>query len=147
MPEGLSFNPEYPACEDYDLWLRIASFHRIQLVPRVLAFYRRHSTDQATTDQARVARYNLLVKQRFLSEFPRSSAEYRRRSFARTTPAESVNRGLPMLLEGRPRKCARDLPACADQGSRWTKDLKYAIPSLLPYSLYAQLVRGRPLLT
>ena len=53
MPAGVPFNLAYPACEDYDLWLRIASFHRIQLVPKVLAYYRKHGDANATSDQAR----------------------------------------------------------------------------------------------
>jgi glycosyltransferase involved in cell wall biosynthesis len=147
MPEGLSFNPEYPACEDYDLWLRIASFHRIQLVPRVLAFYRRHSTDQATTDQARVARYNLLVKQRFLSEFPALKRRISKTQLRAYYAGGVVNRGYRCFWKGDLANAHAIFRHALIKGLVGPKDLKYAIPSLLPYSLYAQLVRGRSLLT
>ena len=143
MPPGVPFNPAYPACEDYDLWLRIASFHRIQLVPRVLAFYRKHAEVHATSDQARVARYNLLVKQRFLGGVPGAAAEHFAGAASRVLRRRGRGPGLSLPVEGRPGGRARDLPSRVVEGGDGYKDLKYAIPSLLPYGLYAWLVHSR----
>ena len=143
MPPGIPFNPAYPACEDYDLWLRIASFHRIQLIPRVLAYYRKHAEVHATSDQARVARYNLLVKRRFLGEFPALRRSIPRERLREYYAGGVVDRGYRCLWKG-------DLPNAHGifrhallKGLLGTKDLKYAIPSLLPYGLYAWLVHSR----
>jgi len=143
LPATQPFNNKYPACEDYDLWLRIASFHRIQLVPRVLAFYRKHSEGQATSDQARVARYNLLVKQQFLRDFP---------SLRRTLPGARLreyyaggflDRGYRCLWRGDLQAAHSIFRLALLKGIVGPRDLKYSIPSLLPFSVFAQLVRRR----
>ena len=142
LPPGVPFNPEYPACEDYDLWLRVASFHRIQLVPKVLAFYRKHSTEQATSNQARVARYNLLVKKRFLAEFPelmRGATRARRRAIL---AGGVVDRGYRCLWKGDLASAHGIFRHALVNGVIGLKDLKYAVPSLLPYGVYAWLARG-----
>lgn len=143
MPAGAPFNTAYPACEDYDLWLRTACFHRIVLVPKVLAFYRKHGTANATSDQARVARYNLLVKQRFLDEFPalaRGIPRARRREYLR---GGLVDRGYRSLWGGDLRGAHGIFRHALAKGLVGIADLKYAIPSLLPFSLYERLVRAR----
>jgi len=143
MPPGVPFNPEYPACEDYDLWLRIASFHRIQLVPKVLAFYRKHAEAHATADQARVARYNLLVKQRFLHDFPSLRGEFSRARLREYYAGGVVDRGYRCLWKGDLKGAHAIFRHALSKGVIGLKDLKYAIPSLLPFKLYAQLVEGR----
>ena len=143
MPPGLPFNPAYPACEDYDLWLRIAAFHRIQLVPRVLAYYRKHGAANATSDQARVARYNLLVKQRFLAEFPallRGVPASRRRAYL---AGGLVDRGYRCLWQGDLLSAHQIFRHAVAKGLIGPKDLKVALPSLLPFKVFAGLVRWR----
>lgn len=143
MPEGVPFNPAYPACEDYDLWLRIACFHRIQRVPRVLAYYRKHGDANATSDQARVARFNLLVKKRFLADFPAVEKRIPRKRVREYLAGGVVDRGYRCLWNG-------DLPNAHGifrhaLGARLVgvRDLKYAIPALLPFDLFARLVNSR----
>jgi len=143
MPEGLPFNPSYPACEDYDLWLRIASFHRIQLVPAVLAYYRKHAEVHATSDQARVARYNLLVKRRFLSEFPELKQAISRARLREYYAGGVVDRGYRCLWTGDLQGAHGIFRHALSRGLLQPKDLKYAVASLLPYKLYSRLVQGR----
>ena len=143
MPAGLPFNPAYPACEDYDLWLRIASFHRIQLVPRVLAYYRKHGDANATSNQARVARYNLLVKQRFLADFPALRREISRARLREYLAGGVVDRGYRCLWKGDLKNAHGIFRHALAKGVVGVKDLKYAIPSLLPFELFARLVAMR----
>lgn len=143
MPEGAPFNPEYPACEDYDLWLRIASFHRIHLVPKVLAFYRKHGPANATSDQARVARFNLLVKQRFLRDFPSLLREIPRSRLREYLRGGLVDRGYRSLWSGDLKGAHGIFRHAFAKGLIGLKDLKYAIPSLLPLKLYVELIRRR----
>lgn len=143
MPEGLPFNPAYPACEDYDLWLRIASFHPIQLVPKVLAFYRKHGPANATSDQARVARYNLLVKQRFFRDFPalrRTMPWRKRRAYL---AGGIVDRGYRCLWHGDLKNAHGIFRHALLRGVVGPKDMRYALASLLPFGLYARLIEGR----
>jgi glycosyltransferase involved in cell wall biosynthesis len=146
MPTGVPFNPRYPACEDYDLWLRIASFHHIKLVPRVLAYYRKHGEANATSDQARVARFNLLVKKRFLADFPALRRNIPRARLRGYLAGGVVDRGYRCLWKGDLKNAHgifRHALAARVVGFR---DLKYALPALLPFDLFARLValRSRP---
>ncbi len=143
MPAGVPFNPAYPACEDYDLWLRIASFHRIQLVPRVLAYYRKHGDANATSDQARVARFNLLVKQRFLADFPALKRQFPPARLRQYLAGGVVDRGYRCLWKGDLKNAHGIFRHALAKGVVGVKDLKYAIPSLLPFELYAELVKWR----
>jgi glycosyltransferase involved in cell wall biosynthesis len=143
MPAGLPFNPAYPACEDYDLWLRIASFHRIQLVPRVLAYYRKHGDANATSNQARVARYNLLVKQRFLADFPALRRQIPWARLREYFAGGVVDRGYRCLWKGDLKNAHGIFRHALAKGVVGLKDLKYAIPSLLPFDLFARLVAMR----
>jgi len=143
MPSGPAFNPQYPACEDYDLWLRIASFYRIQLVPRVLAFYRKHAEPHATSDQARVARYNLHVKRRFLSDFPALKRAIPKARLREYYAGGVLDRGYRCLWKG-DLGCAHEIfrLALVNRLTR-LKDLKYAIPAILPFNLYLRLAKYR----
>ncbi len=144
MPAGLPFNPAYPACEDYDLWLRIASFHRIQLVPRVMAFYRRHGPANATSDQARVARYTLLVKQRFFRDFPDLRHAISRKKRREYLAGGVVDRGYRCLWQGDLKNAHGIFRQALFSGVISLNDAKYAAASLLPFGLYVRLVEGRP---
>jgi glycosyltransferase involved in cell wall biosynthesis len=137
MPPGMPFNPEYPACEDYDLWLRIASFHRIQLVPRVLAYYRKHGETNATTNQARVARYNLLVKQRFLADFPRVAQRIPRTKRRAYLAGGVIDRGYRCLWGGDLKNAHGIFRHALFHGLVGQADVRYAIAALLPFSAFA----------
>jgi glycosyltransferase involved in cell wall biosynthesis len=143
MPPGIPFNPEYPACEDYDLWLRIASFHRIQRVPRVLAYYRKHGDANATSDQARVARFNLLVKQRFLADFPELARHIPRARLREYLAGGIVDRGYRCLWKGDLKNAHGIFRHALRTGVIGLKDLKYAIPALLPFDVFQRLVALR----
>jgi glycosyltransferase involved in cell wall biosynthesis len=146
MPPGVPFNPAYPACEDYDLWLRIAAFHPIRLVPRVLAYYRKHGDANATSDQARVARFNLLVKQRFLADFPELAQRISRARRREYLAGGVVDRGYRCLWKGDLKNAHGIFRHALRAGVVGLKDLKYAIPALLPFDLFQRLValRSRP---
>jgi glycosyltransferase involved in cell wall biosynthesis len=143
MPPGLPFNPAYPACEDYDLWLRIAAFHRIQRVPRVLAYYRRHGDANATSNQARVARYNLLVKRRFLADFPSVREAIPRERMREYLAGGVVDRAYRCLWGDDLQNAHRIFRHALTQGVVGARDLRYAIASLLPYRVFARLARSR----
>ena len=143
MPAGVPFNLEYPACEDYDLWLRIASFHPIRLVSEVLAFYRKHGPANATSDQARVARYNLLVKQRFLDDFPVLRKTFSRAQIREYCAGGVVDRGYRCLWAGDLKNAHGIFRHALAKRLIGPKDLKYALAALLPIGVYSRIVQRR----
>lgn len=50
LKEAGEFNTEYPVCEDYDLWLRIASLHPVALIEKDLIWKYGGHTDQLSTN-------------------------------------------------------------------------------------------------
>lgn len=143
MPPGPPFNPAYAACEDYDLWLRIAAFHPVARVPQVLAYYRRHGTGNSTSDQARVARHNLLVKQRFLAEFPVLARRIPRAQRRRYLAGGVVDRGWRCLRQGDADNAHGIFRHALRAGLAGPRDLKAALPALLPLGLFRRLVAWR----
>jgi glycosyltransferase involved in cell wall biosynthesis len=64
FPEGVSFDPELPPCEDWDLWLRCAFSRPIRTLPYVLYDYHQHSRERVT----RAGTTDQVGRQRFLDK-------------------------------------------------------------------------------
>lgn len=145
LPPNEPFNPSLRACEDYDLWLRIACFHPIRLVPKVLAFYRHHHSGQSTSDQAMIARYNLWVKNQFLAENPSIKAAFSASQVKQFCAGAFMQRGYRCLWQGDLTSAYGIFRYALLHGLLALKDLKYALPTLLPVSWYCRLLKGRGL--
>jgi GT2 family glycosyltransferase len=48
FPDGVSFDPTLPTCEDWDVWLRCSQLHPIEVLPRVLYCYNQHGGSRVT---------------------------------------------------------------------------------------------------
>ncbi|SMC25026.1 Glycosyl transferase family 2 [Desulfacinum hydrothermale DSM 13146] len=73
------FDEDLPACEDYDLWLRIGCRHPIGLVPKPLVIKRGGHADQLSASVPALDRYRIraiarLLKTRELSQEQRAQA-------------------------------------------------------------------------
>jgi glycosyltransferase involved in cell wall biosynthesis len=60
------FNPEFPACEDYEMWLRITHTHRVGLIPKPMMVRYGGHADQLSTrypaqDRFRIRGISLLL--------------------------------------------------------------------------------------
>ncbi|MGQ9669124.1 glycosyltransferase family 2 protein [Desulfosoma sp.] len=64
------FDESLPACEDYDLWLRIGCRHPIGLVPRPLVIKRGGHEDQLSATTPALDRFRLLALSRLLKTAP-----------------------------------------------------------------------------
>ena len=53
------FDPALPACEDYDLWLRVSCRHPVHLLPEPLTIKRGGHPDQLSTSVAALDRYRI----------------------------------------------------------------------------------------
>lgn len=69
------FDESLPACEDYDLWLRIGCRHPIGLVPRPLVIKRGGHEDQLSATIPALDRFRLLSLSRLLKTAPLSPTQ------------------------------------------------------------------------
>ncbi len=46
------YNERFPVCEDIDLWLRISSISKLQVISKVQYFYRKHSGNVSSTKRS-----------------------------------------------------------------------------------------------
>jgi glycosyltransferase involved in cell wall biosynthesis len=60
------FDENFPVCEDYDLWLRIAVEHSIPLIPEPLVIKRGGHADQLSHSMWGMDRYRVLALQKLL---------------------------------------------------------------------------------
>jgi glycosyltransferase involved in cell wall biosynthesis len=60
------FDESFPVCEDYDLWLRIARSHRIELLPERLVVKRGGHADQLSRSTWGLDRYRLRALKKLL---------------------------------------------------------------------------------
>jgi len=141
LEEAGGFDTHLPACEDYDLWLRLAVKHRIVRIPEVLAYYRHHGEAQMTSKQWMQAKYLLQIKKAFVSQHP---------ELYQTISPVKLKSFLSGALLQRAYDCywRRDLLSAqkifrmAIRAGGWKfQDLKYLLPSLLPKSLYLSLIQ------
>ena len=65
------FDEDLLIAEDYLLWLKIASFNKIILVPEVLAYYYFHENVHVMADKKRKINDVLLAKKKFLKKNPK----------------------------------------------------------------------------
>lgn len=136
------FDEQWSSSMDYNLWLHIASFHKIVLTPEVLAYYHHHEGEQITKNRLRIAINHTRIQQHFLDTHPEVVQQLGKTRVRQILMDELLHRAYTSYWD-------RDLEAAhvlfrKVLGSRLfrIKDLKYALPALLPLSLYRQLVRG-----
>ncbi|MDX9785220.1 MAG: glycosyltransferase [Desulfobacterales bacterium] len=144
LPEP-AFNTAYQACVDYDLWLRVAGTNPICLVPEVLAFYRFHSHGQVTSNQARSGYFNLLVKERFLSDFPDIATALGPDRIREYCAGAYLKRTYRCLWEGDIQAAHEMFRYAVKRRMITSKDWKYALPALMPLKAYRQLADWRGL--
>lgn len=137
------FDKRLVTSEDYLLWLKIASRHKIVRVPEVLAFYHFHGGAQATGNKAKTALNHWQAQQLFIEENPDTAQQLGLEQCRRIMRHELLQRGMECYWK-------RDLTAARAifrkvmrQGYGSLKDWKLMLPALLPYSVHRQLISLR----
>lgn len=134
------FDTHFSVGEDFLLWLEIASFQRIRLVPKVLAYYVHHGGVQATRNRVRAARQLRDVQETFLRRHPEIVVELGRTRIRELTDGKLLARAYEAYWR-RDLFTAQPIFRMALRGGGWKlRDLRYLLPSLLPASLYRKLV-------
>lgn len=134
------FNEYWTSCMDYDLWLKIASFHKIILVPEVLAYYHHHEGEQITKNTLRIALNHWQIQNAFLSDNPDVTKRLGPKKIAEITDGELLHRAYVSYWQ-------RDLSTAHALfrkvlSRRYVsrKDLKYLLAALLPLNFYQALI-------
>lgn len=134
------FDRHFAVGEDFLLWLEIASFHRIRLVPGVLAQYNHHGGVQATRNRVRAARQLRDVQAAFLARHPEIIDELGRAQVRKLTDGVLLGRAYEAYWR-RDLDTAQPIFRMAFRGGGWKlRDLRYLLPSLLPASLFKKIV-------
>jgi len=137
------FNERWSSCMDYDLWLHVASFHKIVRVPEVLAYYHHHAGEQITKNRLRIAHNHSRIQRHFLNEFPKIRQSLGHRRTREIVEGELLRRGYQSYWQ-------RDLSTAHSLFRQVLarlyfkpKDLRYLLPSLLPFPIYQTLIIRR----
>jgi len=63
-----TYDPRYPRCEDYDLWLRLASHFKVANLPEFTLKYRLSRRQEKSTHLKDLLRFTLQIQRRWLLE-------------------------------------------------------------------------------
>lgn len=133
------FDEDLFSCMDYDLWLRVGVPNKVVLVPEVLAFYRHHDSGQITSKQWVQAKNSWLVKKKFIGDFPGLISAIPKDKLRRWVDGGLLKRGYDAYWH-RDLFSAQKIFRVAFFSGGWVAgDLKYILPSLLPWPLYKAL--------
>jgi glycosyltransferase involved in cell wall biosynthesis len=134
------FDTHFAVGEDFLLWLEISCFHKIKLVPKVLAYYVHHVGLQATRNRVRAARQLRDVQETFLRRHPIIVDELGRTRIRELTDGMLLARAYDAYWK-RDLVTAQPIFRMALRGGGWgIRDLRYLLPSFLPGLFYQKLV-------
>ena len=135
------FDESLSSCMDYDLWLRMATLHRLVRVPKVLAYYHHHGGGQITHDRVRIALNHRRVQQKYVRANPALRQRLGNHRITELTDGELLKRAYVCYWQ-------RDLPAARQlfravmaRGYGTAGDWQHMLPALLPLSLHWMLIR------
>lgn len=135
-----SFDASLPACEDYDLWLRLTMTNAIVRVPVSLAYYRWHKPLQETDKRAVDAEYIRKIKRDYLASHPEIRTRLTDRDIHDCIEGGFIRRGRQCLMRGEYKSAQRIFRTVWREKTYHLRDLPYVMPALLPESLFRHLV-------
>ncbi|MDW8322980.1 MAG: glycosyltransferase [Burkholderiales bacterium] len=140
--EAGMFDPRWPVCEDYDLWLRLAGEQPIVRVPEALAFYRWHKPLHETDKRAVDADYIRRIKRAYLSAHPDLYHRLSAKVVHDCIEGGYIRRGRQCLQRGEYKSAQRIFRTVwRERAYRW-RDLPYVLPALLPEPWFRVLARS-----
>ena len=134
------FDETLTSCMDFDLWLRVAAFNRIILVPEVLAYYHHHAGEQITKNKVRIARNHWTVQQKFIKAHPEIKTLIPSERLLMITHGELKKRAYECYWS-RDLEPAREIFRMVFKTGYWSvNELKYILPCFLPLGLHKKLI-------
>jgi glycosyltransferase involved in cell wall biosynthesis len=135
------FDRKWATCEDFALWIEIATCTTLARVPEVLAFYRHHDKGQLTDNRLTMARNHWLVQMEFIKNHPEITRAIDKGKLKKIIYSQLLRCGYSLYWD-RELESAREIFVIvmkAGYGS--LKDWLYMLPSIFPVSLHSGLIR------
>lgn len=135
------FSERYGTSMDFDLWLRIAAVTRnFVKVPEVLAFYRWHNGGQISSRRWEQAFNSWKVRSEFIKKNPQLVQHIDRNELRDKIDGYLLKSAYRAYWERDLRSAQRLFRLALSAGYWKVKDLRYAMPALLPEALYRSLI-------
>ena len=134
------FNEELPACEDYDLWLRLTATRPIIRVEQVLSYYRHHKSLRVSDKRGRDAEYIRRIKKTFITQHPEVVRDLPAGVLRDCIDGGFMRRGYQCYWNRELLSARRIFRTALRERAVTLKDLKYALPALLPEQIYVALI-------
>jgi len=138
--EAGGFDEDWGSSEDYGLWLRIATLNRIELVPEVLAYYHHHDGTQITKNKMRVALNQFAVQQKFLKENPAITKQLGEKKIKDIIGSELLHSAYLSYWDRELDTAHSLFRKVLSYRYFKRKDLKYLLPTLLPFGIYKTVI-------
>lgn len=135
------FSERYRTSMDYDFWLKIAALTTNWVrVPEVLAYYRWHGSTQISAVKWEQTVHAWKVRREFLKTHPQLTAHIPEDERREKTDG-ALRRAAYAAQWARDLISARKLFRKTLYSGYWSRaDLKYILPSLLPYAVHRRLI-------
>ncbi|WP_431065186.1 glycosyltransferase family 2 protein [Methylotuvimicrobium sp.] len=134
------FDEQWTSCMDYDLWLRIASFNKVVLVPEVLSYYHHHDGEQITKNRLRIAVNHWKIQLKFLRAHPEIAEFLGSRKISEITDGELLHRAYVSYWRNDLQTAHTLFRKLLFKRYFKPKDLKYLLPTLLPFNAYQSIL-------
>ncbi|WKJ88728.1 glycosyltransferase family A protein [Methylomonas montana] len=134
------FNQNWLTAEDFDMWLRIAAFSKIVRVPEVLAFYHHQQGEQISKNRARAVLNHWGVQKAFIKDFPETVKLLGKSKIDHITDGQLLHHAYDCYWKNDLQGAHHLFRKSLKLGSFSIKDLKYLLPTLLPYNIYRSLI-------
>jgi len=134
-----AFDVNLPACEDYDLWLKLTFTRLIVRVPEVFAYYRHHKALADTDKRGRDAEYLRNIKKAFVADHPVWVNDLSVDTLRECIDGGFMRRGYQCYWKRELKSARRIFRIALRERAYSVKDLKYVLPALLPEPLYLAL--------
>ena len=136
-----AFDVSLPACEDYDLWLKLTFAQPIVRVPEVFAYYRHHKALADTDKRGSDAEYLRRIKKAFVADHPAWVSDLSADTLRECIDGGFMRRGYQCYWKRELKSARRVFRTALLERAYSFKDLKYVLPALLPESLYVAFFR------
>ena len=91
------FDERWNSCEDFALWIKIATKFPIAKVPEVLAYYRHHDGTQMTQNRARIALNHWKIQREFLQNNKKIKDAINKKTLDKITNGMLLKKGMNLI--------------------------------------------------
>lgn len=137
------FDADLPACEDYDLWLKLTFTRPIVRVPEVFAYYRHHKALADTDKRGRDTVYLYNIKKAFVSAHPDWVADIPAATLRDCIDGGLMRRAYQHYWKRELKSAHLVFRTAFKERVFGMKDLKYVLTAMLPAPIYLALLSRR----